>query len=395
MMLLSQRGEIRLGFRCNARCGFCYYKDLLDNPKDKEPTTEHLMFQLRLLRSLGATEVEFTGGEPTIRPHLLRLTSYAKELGFINVSVVTNGLRLANPGFARSLVAAGANDLLFSIHGHTSELHDAHTAIAGSFVKILQAFANVRALGARCRTSTTVTARNHEHLEAIVGNVIELGAQCIHLAVFSPVAQASSWDVGMAVRYMDAAASIKRAIDEHKWHLPPLSVKYIPFCFLKGYEQYVMNLYQQSFDPDDWNYYYSNKVRRATTWWKRILFDTAVLAGALFAKDRGIAVRYGIQGAKVFGLTRIVELLRKRRPAACRKCSYDLVCDHVWKDYVARFGVADISPVPGPKVRHPAWCYALARSRTPGTLVTPCRERTTDAIPSSGMSDARAAKRWQ
>ena len=47
---LSQRGEIRLGFRCNARCGFCYYQDLLDNPKDKEPTTGQLKRQLQVLR---------------------------------------------------------------------------------------------------------------------------------------------------------------------------------------------------------------------------------------------------------------------------------------------------------------------------------------------------------
>jgi MoaA/NifB/PqqE/SkfB family radical SAM enzyme len=385
---LSQRGEIRLGFRCNARCGFCYYQELLDNPKDKEPTAEQLLSQLRLLRSLGATEVEFTGGEPTISPHLLRLTSYAKELGFVNVSLITNGLRLGNARFARSLVEAGANDFLFSIHGHTSEMHDAHTRIKGSFNRILEGFRNAQSLGARCRVSTTVTAVNHPHLEAIVAKHIELGAKTIHLAVFSPVAQAMSMDMGMSVRYSDAAAAIKRAIDLHKEHLPPLSVKYIPFCFLRGYEQYVMNLYQQSFDPDDWNYYYSNKVRRGGTWWKRVLFDAAVIGTSVLAKDRWVMSRYGVPGLKVFGLTRLVELLRKRKLPACRSCSYERVCDFVWKDYAAQFGSSEITPVPGPKIGHPAWCYELARTRAPGTSVSGSTKG-----PQQDVSDARAISR--
>jgi MoaA/NifB/PqqE/SkfB family radical SAM enzyme len=367
---LSERGEIRLGFRCNARCGFCYYQELLDNPKDKEPTTEQLMSQLRVLRRIGATEVEFTGGEPTIRHDLVQLTRFARELGFTNISLITNGLRLANPKFAQAVVEAGVNDVLFSIHGHTSELHDLHTSTKGSFGRIMQALHNCQALGARCRATATVTARNHMHTADIIGLFLDLNVACIHLAVFSPVAQANGTDASMLMRYSEAAESIKAAIERHKARLPPLSVKYIPFCFMKGYEQYVMNLYQQSFDPDDWNYYYSNRVRRAGTRLKGVLFDSMVLVGSLFSRSWRIPASYGVPGAKVFGLTRIVELLRKKRPAACRSCAYDLVCDHVWKDYVDRYGAAEISPIPGPKVRHPAWSYVMSRYRKPGARLT-------------------------
>jgi MoaA/NifB/PqqE/SkfB family radical SAM enzyme len=360
-----------LGFRCNARCGFCYYQELLDNPKDKEPTTEQLMSQLRVLRQIGATEVEFTGGEPTIRHDLVQLTNYARTLGFINISLITNGLRLANFRFAKAVVEAGINDVLFSIHGHTSELHDAHTSTAGSFARIMQGLRNCQALGVRCRSSTTITARNHVYTKEIVRLLLDLDVACIHLAVFSPVAQANGTDPSMLMKYSDAAASIKAAIDYHRPRLPPLSVKYIPFCFMRGYEQYVMNLYQQSFDPDDWNYYYSNRVRRAGTRLNGLLFDAVVLAGSLFARTWSVPARYGIRGVKVFGLTRIVELLRKKRLPACRNCAYDIVCDHVWKEYANRYGTSEIAPIPGPKVKHPAWSYTLARYRQPGVRLSP------------------------
>ena len=369
MRKLSQRGDIRLGYRCNARCGFCYYQDLLDNPVDKEPKTAQLRARLLALRREGATEVEFTGGEPTLRPDLPELVGYASELGFSNISVISNGLRLANFLYAKRLVEAGVNDFLFSVHGPNPEIHDAHTRVPGSFEKIMQAIRNARSLAARCRSTTTVTGQNYEHIESILELFLELGIECIHFALFSPVADAASTDKRLLVSYARAAESIKGAIDRFEGRLPPLSVKYIPFCFMQGYEKYVMNLYQQNYDPDDWNYYYSNKVRRADNALKRIAFDAASLGGSLLAKDWSIPIRHGWYGLRVFGFTRLVELLRKKRLAACRDCAYDIVCDHVWKDYVKHFGSAEVSPVPGPKVRDPAWTYVMAHYRDPGARV--------------------------
>jgi MoaA/NifB/PqqE/SkfB family radical SAM enzyme len=269
---------------------------------------------------------------------------------------------------------------------HTPELHDAHTKIRGSFARILTAVSNVQSRGARCRSSTTVTGRNYAHVGDILGRLIDLGMDTVHLAVFSPVTQARGTDPEMFVRYSDAAAAIRSAIDRNAARLPPLSVKYIPFCFMTGYEQYVMNLYQQSFDPDDWNYYLGNKVRRAGTPLKRLAFDALSLAGSLLVKDRRSAWSYGLPGMKVLGFTRLVELLRKKRLRACRSCRYAAVCDFAWKDYVAHFGDEEFVAVPGERVSHPAWCYGLARSRTPGERVTgrltvTARAAAPDAVP--------------
>jgi MoaA/NifB/PqqE/SkfB family radical SAM enzyme len=373
---LSQRGDIRLGYRCNARCGFCYYYDSLDNPVQHEPTTTELRNRIRQLRAAGATELEFTGGEPTIRPDLAELIRYAASLGFVNISMITNGLRLGKRAYADAVIDAGVNDFLFSIHGHDASLHDRHTSIPGSFDRIMAAVQNVRAHGVRCRSSTTVTGRNYRHMTDIVGFLTSLPVDCMNLAVFSPVTQARGADDGMYVRYSDAAAAIKSAIDRHRDRLPPLSVKYIPFCFMQGYERYVMNLYQQSFDPDDWNYYLSNKIRRTKTRLARFAFDAAALAGALLAKDRSAA--RGLAGLKVLGFTRIVELLRKKRVPACRSCRYDVVCDHAWTGYVARYGDAEFAPVRGEKVLDPAWCYGVARHRRTGDRLT--RERPAVAV---------------
>ncbi len=364
----SQRVEIRLGFRCNARCPFCYYLDSVTSSKG-EPSTQQVIKRLEAMRRQGATEVEFTGGEPTIRKDIFELVACARDLGYVNISFITNGLRLASKPFADRLLDAGANDFLFSIHGHNSELHDSQTQIKGSFKKILAAVENVKSRGARCRGSATVNGQNYKYVVDIVGKMIALEMQCIHMAVFSPVAQADGANKTMFVRYSDATEHIKIAIDKHINQLPPLSVKYVPPCFMQGYEQYVMNLYQQSFDPDDWNYYLSQVVRRGDKWYHRWAVSGIALAGSVFLKNHSFAMLHGAYGMRVFGVTRLVELLRKHRPNACKKCAYDYVCDHVWKDYVDEFGVSEFAPVAGEKITDPAWCYEMASYREPGVKV--------------------------
>ncbi len=331
--------------------------------------TAELRGRIAALRAAGATDLEFTGGEPTIRPDLAELAAYAREIGFLNVSMISNGLRLATPRYADKLIDAGINDFLFSLHGHVAAVHDEHTSLPGSFQRIIGAIHNVRARGGRCRITATVTSQNYLYLTQMLDLFISLGAECIHLAVFSPVANAVGTEPRFQVKYSDAANAIKSAIDRHEPQLPPLSVKYIPFCFMVGYERYVMNLYQQNFDPDDWNYYFSNKIRRASRWYSRMAFDAASLMGALFAKDWSTPLKHGWFGLKVFGFTRLVELLRKKRLPACRGCAYDVVCDHVWKDYLHQYGSSEIVPVEGPKLKDPAWSYVMARYRDPGRRV--------------------------
>lgn len=380
MIPLSSRAEIRLGFRCNARCGFCYYQDLLDTPAENEPTTKVLLDALKALRNNGATEIEFTGGEPTIKPDLPVLVRRARELGFVNVSIITNGLRVAKYEYAKRLADAGVNDILFSIHGHTAQLHDAHTGIPGSFDKILQAYGNMVALGVRCRISATVTGLNVHHVTDMFEFFLGLNASCLHFAVFSSVAQADGSDPSMHVSYSAAAKALMDAIDRFEPSLPPLSIKYIPYCFLPGYDRYVMNLYQQSFDPDDWNYYLSNKVRRAPGLFLGLAFDLVSLAGNALVRDRRLAARYGLKGLKVFGFTRLVELLRKKRLPACRQCKFDRVCDHVWRNYLAVNGGDEIVPIFGPKIRHPANTYVMSQYRSPGSALSETRQPAIDLI---------------
>ena len=118
-----------MGYACNLRCQFCYYIEDLEKGRTQNWSTDQLQRRLRTARRLGKTAVDFTGGEPSIRRDILPLIRYTKAIGYTGINMITNGLRLADPSFCESLLEAGLNDVLFSIHSPIEEEHDYLTRV--------------------------------------------------------------------------------------------------------------------------------------------------------------------------------------------------------------------------------------------------------------------------
>ena len=58
--------------------------------------------------------------------------------------IATNGRMLSYEDFARTILKAGLNSLVFSIHGHTAKLHDSLTRAPGSFKQLNKGVKNVQ-----------------------------------------------------------------------------------------------------------------------------------------------------------------------------------------------------------------------------------------------------------
>mgnify|MGYP001589200293 CR=1 FL=1 len=115
----TRRFVLQPGFACNSRCSFCYYLDSVKKGITKDYSTEQVKAMLREAKSLGLDQVDISGGEPTIRPDLPELIRYARDIGFIKVCIITNGLRMADEKYVAVLVNAGMNEILLSTHGTT------------------------------------------------------------------------------------------------------------------------------------------------------------------------------------------------------------------------------------------------------------------------------------
>ncbi|MCX5797312.1 MAG: radical SAM protein [Elusimicrobia bacterium] len=135
----EKRHWVRLTRCCNQRCLFCHDRGAQDG--DTVPW-DTLRRELARGRRQGLRRVVLSGGEPTLHPGYLKTVGLAKELGYTHIQTITNGRRFCYPDFLQAAVAAGLDEVTFSLHGHTAALHDRLTRVPGSFV---QALAGLRA----------------------------------------------------------------------------------------------------------------------------------------------------------------------------------------------------------------------------------------------------------
>jgi MoaA/NifB/PqqE/SkfB family radical SAM enzyme len=365
MVHLTRKIAVNLGQACNAKCAFCYFHHSVHGgTQPKYMTVRQVKQTLRKAKNYGAREIEFTGGEPSIRKDLVDLVRFAKEkLNYPVVSLLTNGIRLSDRAYLSMLAEAGVDDILFSVHGHGSGIHDRITGVTGSHEKILQAMEISKRLGIRVRTNTVICSFNSGFVSETVKLLIERGADNINLVMLNPVLQARDLNAGIFIAYEDGAREIKRAIERYHPQLPHLNIRYLPFCYLPGYERFIVNNDQCNFDPDEWNYFIGNRVR----------FGTAIAAclgliGLSNLKYKQFAARFGVLGMLMAGTVRFLVYKNKFKSRKCSHCAYEFVCDYIWKVYYRHFGDRGIKPIPGTKIRNPANFINAAGTRRPGEL---------------------------
>jgi len=103
--------------RCNLACPVCY-ADAGRTPKD-DPSLETIAGWYAAARRAGpGSNIQLSGGEPTVRDDLPRIVAMGREAGFGFIQVNTNGLRLAeDPAFVRVLRAAGLASVFLQFDG--------------------------------------------------------------------------------------------------------------------------------------------------------------------------------------------------------------------------------------------------------------------------------------
>jgi len=176
--------NIDLTNRCNLNCDFCFANaracGFVYEPEFDEIVK--MMEMLRAQKPVPVPAVQFSGGEPTMRQDLVKIIKKAKALGFPQIQLATNGVRISKePELARELRDAGLSTVYLHFDGISDETNP--------FLAIHKnAIENLKKVGLGTVLVPTVIRGRNDHE---VGDIIRFAVRNISVirgVNFQPVA---------------------------------------------------------------------------------------------------------------------------------------------------------------------------------------------------------------
>jgi len=106
--------RISLTDHCNLRCLYCMPDEMVFQPSEELMQDDEILTMVRLFTGLGFDKIRLTGGEPTIRAHVIDLVQQiANTPGVSTLTMTTNGVLL--PKMAPQLAEAGLQRVNISL----------------------------------------------------------------------------------------------------------------------------------------------------------------------------------------------------------------------------------------------------------------------------------------
>jgi uncharacterized radical SAM superfamily Fe-S cluster-containing enzyme len=213
---------IDLTNRCNLRCPVCFANSAVAGYV-YEPTFEEIvqiMEHFRNIKPIPPIMLQLSGGEPTLRDDLFDIIRKGKELGFINVMLTSNGIKMAKSvEYCRQLVEAGIDSFYFSFDGIEPETWKKMRGVDLSKVK-MQVLKNCREAGfAEAHIGVVLVptivngVNDHE-----IGNIINTARDFSDIVmgiVFQPVSLTGRISIEDLNKMRYTTSDLKEAINQH------------------------------------------------------------------------------------------------------------------------------------------------------------------------------------
>jgi putative heme d1 biosynthesis radical SAM protein NirJ2 len=197
--------------KCNLACVHCYRN--AGSEAQNELTTEEGLELLNEIAKAGFRLMVFSGGEPFMRPDILKLTSHAASLGLRPV-YGSNGTLLTYD-LAKRIKDAGGAAVAISLHMTDRKKLDEFCGVPDTYDKSILAMKNCKEAGLDFQVNTTVFERNVDDITDLADLAIEMGAKSHHILFMVPTGRAENIEEE-SLREIEYERLIKRILKKRK-----------------------------------------------------------------------------------------------------------------------------------------------------------------------------------
>ena len=301
--------EIQLGHLCNNRCVFCSSGQLTEMKLARPVPYEQIATALKEARAAGASRLVFLGGEPTLHKRFIDACALAKKLGFEEIVIFTNGVRLPTPGFVEAIIALGHFTWRISIQGGNEAAHVAVTKRKRSFQRIVDGIAKLRSYDQRVTTNICVNAESYRSLPDFPELVETYGISQLHLDIVRPAStgmRTQQYLTSIITRYTEMVPYYREMLEGFEAYDPSFDVNVgnLPYCLLP-----------------DWGH----KIHHAG--------------------DNTVTQSAGAEGLENVDDKYAVHRSQRTYTERCGPCAFRSRCTGVFREYLALYGDTEFQPV--------------------------------------------------
>lgn len=170
--------DVIVGYDCNLWCDYC---TITAEMRRRALGGREVATELARGRRQGYDRVSFTGGEPTIRPDLLPLVRRARELGYVDVKVQSNGLLWAEPANVERAVDAGVTTFHVSVHAHRADAYERMVARPGTHASMERGLRELCARGLDPTADLILASATHAHAPEAIDWLADRGVRRVQL----------------------------------------------------------------------------------------------------------------------------------------------------------------------------------------------------------------------
>ena len=229
MSKVIQKSVIFTGYTCNVKCSFCI--DL--NKRQINATSKEIFTNILRAKHNGTNYLEIIGGEITIRRDFFTMLAFAKKVWFETIMFVTNGLKFADLDFCKRVIDMNIVDhIVFSVHGHTAEIHDLLVASKWAFDKLFKWIDNLRSLGFdRIGINHTIVNQNFQYLPDFVELLQRKNLSNVEAIFADPNQGGVNNEFELLMPYISHVSPFAReAISRANAYGMTFRVRYVPLC---------------------------------------------------------------------------------------------------------------------------------------------------------------------